>query len=317
MSEYEDKITSNESSTEEIIAPESESAKEEKEQENYYIRSWLWILIPVFIILFLISCFMVGTLLYNMATLDRYAVQLGTGVQGELELFNISYDDVKGQIIVEGTTGEDLVAPGIEVNSTIRVENPINRSLDYVLTSKAEYYNEFGIPIEVKLIDPNGNYILGGPFTWVDVMELNSFEYKGKLRNGEFDSYNISWRWKYETGFEEDDLYDTFLGNIGGAKIPGITVAFYTEAITSPSLSPRHFFLHKNFFCCLCCYLVWLLLFIALILQFYNIRYRKKLKRAAEDLERYAGLYGPLPVPGKEPEVVFIIFPDETTAAQE
>lgn len=311
MRDFKEKHMPGENSDPEVWYPDEGEKPEEEDQENYSVRSWLWVLIPVFIILFLLSCFMLGTLLYNMATLDRYAVQLGSGSQGELELFRIIYDDEQGQIVVEGTTGEDVVAPGTEVYNTIRLENPTSVSLDYVLTSEVSFYNEFGIPIEVRMTDEFGNYILGSDLTWVDVMELNDLVYKGTLGKDEFDSLFISWRWKYESGLEEGDLYDTFLGNITGAKVPGIIIAFYTEAVTSPSLSPRHFFLHKNFFCCLCCYLVWLLLIIALILQFYNIRYRKKLKCAAEDLDRYEELYGPLPEPGKEPLVVMIVSPPE------
>lgn len=274
-----------------------ETATTDQKNADYSSSSWLWILVPILIILFLLSSFMLGTLLYNYGTVDQYAIQLGNGTMGELELFKIVYDNDKGEIVVEGLTGSDVVAPGTEVHSTIRLENPTNMNLDFFLTSEAGYYNEYPVPVQVRLTDADGNYIVGSEDTWVNITELNALEYQGQLEKEAVTSFGFSWRWVYETGREEDDLYDTFLGNLVGVKTPGVYVAFYVNAETSPSLASRHFHLHKNFYCCFCCYLVWILLFVSMTLYLYNKKYRRKLRRAIRDLKRYEKLYGPLPDP--------------------
>lgn len=260
------------------------------------VRSWLLVLVPVCIVLFLISCFMLGTLLYNMATRDKYAVEMEIGTHNVLELFSIAYEDSTGEVVVKGTNGEDVVAPGLEVNNTVRLENRDNIAIDYILTCEAAFYNEYQIPLQIRLTDGDGNYILGSDTEWVDILELNDLKHRGTIPEGAFEAFGISWRWQYETGEKADDVYDTFLGDLEGGEVPGITVEFHTDSIASEELSPKHVFLHKySYGCCICCYLVWLLLIISLILLLYVWKYQKKLKASNEQLEQYELLYGHLP----------------------
>ena len=60
--------------------------------------TWLLILLIVFIILFLLSSVILGARLYELATRDKYAVDMTIGSDGELELFKIEYGNETGEI---------------------------------------------------------------------------------------------------------------------------------------------------------------------------------------------------------------------------
>lgn len=266
----------------------NENTTESKRNLN---SSWLMIIVPICIILFLISCFMLGSLLYNMATRDRYAVDMEVGTQGELELFHISYEDENGEIVVEGVTGEDVVAPGTEVTYTVRLENKDNIAIDYLLSCDAEFYNQYEVPIEIRLTDSFGNYILGSDELWVPVTDLNDLAYKGSIPTGEFASFGFSWRWIFEET-PDDDTYDTFLGNLEGEEVPGVRVAFLTDSMVSAKLQGRSVLFHRHDYgCCICCILVWILLIISLILLLYNWKIHKKLQEVTEKVEEYESLF--------------------------
>ena len=238
-------------------------------------RSWLLFALPIIIVLLLITGLLLGARLYETATRDQHAVQLEIGNLGEIELFKVEYSDGEdglGQATVKGVNGEQVVAPGTQIDYDVRLRNNDDTHIDYVLVPEAEFTTEDPVPIEVRLVDPYGNYLLGGPEEWVPIELLNSIEHRGTVRQGEVVAYGFNWRWQFESGGVPEDAYDTYLGNKDGVTVPGVEVSFTTESSASTRLPSTGGILHNEagWGCCICCYLVWILLIVCVVLLAYT-----------------------------------------------
>lgn len=239
---------------------------------------WLVALLIIFIILFLLTSVVLASRLYELATRDKYSVDLGIGTDGKLELFKIEYENDSGDITVQGANGQNVVAPGTTVDYDIHLRNRDDVTINYVLTPEVTYLTEDAIPLQVKLSDHYGNYLLGSDDAWVPVDELNEIVHKGGIHQGEVFTYHLSWQWVFDNG-EESDSYDTYLGNGDGA--PGVTISVLTESTANPAQEKHAFnmmhLLGEGFGCCWCCYLVWILLLVCVLLIIWIWRLRKKL----------------------------------------
>lgn len=245
--------------------------------------TWLLVLLIIFLILFLLSTVILASRLYELATRDKYSVDLGIGTNGELELFSIEYSNEAGDITVQGANGQNVVAPGTTVDYDIRLRNRDDVTINFVLTPQVTYLTDDPVPLQVKLSDNYGNYLLGSDSEWVSVDELNGIIHKGAIHQGEVFTYHLSWQWVFETD-EEGDVYDTYLGN--GDGTPGVEIAVLTESTADPT-EEKHAFnmlhlLGEGFGCCWCCYLVWILLLVIVALLVWIWRLRKKLRKLEE-----------------------------------
>lgn len=251
---------------------------------------WVWVLLVIFVILFLLTTVVLGSRLYELATRDKYTVDLGidAGADGALELFKIEYANETGDITVQGANGQNVIAPGTTVSYDIRLRNREDVTIDFLMTPQIRYLTGNPVPLQVKLSDSYGNYLLGSDTEWVSVDELNSVAHKGAIHQGEVFTYHLSWQWVFETG-EEGDVYDTQLGNGNGE--PGVEISILTESSANPA-KEKHVFnmmhlLGEGFGCCWCCYLVWLLLLVIVALLVWIWRLRKRLNEQADILEEY------------------------------
>lgn len=267
------------------ITPQTET-KEKKRR-----GTWLLILLIVFIILFLLSSVILGSRLYRLATRDKYAVDMSIGTNGELELFKIEYGNEAGEITVQGANGQDVIAPGTEVDYDINLRNRDDVGLEFVMTPQVEFLSEDPVPLLVKLSDHYGNYLLGSDSEWVDIQSLNGIVHKGEIREGEVFAYHLSWQWPFETG-EEGNVYDTYLGN--GDGIPGVKIGILTESTANPAEEkhPAHMahLLGEGFGCCWCCWLVWILLLVVILLIVWIWRLRRKLSKLEKEMKENVNL---------------------------
>ena len=222
--------------------------------------TWLLILLIVFIILFLVTTAILGSRLYDMATRDQYTVDLGLGeLDGSIELFQIEYNNDNGEITVQGVNGENVIAPGTSVNYDVRLRNKDDVVIDFMLAPKVDYLSQDEVPIQFKMIDTHGNYLLGDEDTWVTPDEVNTLYHKESIHPGEVFTYHVTWRWVFEVD-KAQDSYDTYLGNQNGLALPGIRVGIETEAVANPmpakSISHTTHLLGEGMGCCWCWY-VW------------------------------------------------------------
>lgn len=245
------------------------------------LSAGLIVLLVVIVFLFLLSTIVLGSRLYEMATRDQYTVDMGLGEpDGSIELFRISYENELGQITVEGVNADNVVAPGTAVDYDIRLRNNDDVVIDFLMTPTVEFLTEDPVPVEFRMIDSYGNYILGDDETWVGADEMNLLYHKGSIHPGEVFTYHVSWRWVFEVSDKQNGI-DTFLGNAGTEAAPGVRVGITTESVANPMpLKSNTHMMHllgEGFGCCWCCYLVWLLILCCLLLVIWVMSLKKKL----------------------------------------
>ena len=259
--------------------------------------TWLLFLLIIILILFLLSSIVLGSRLYDLAKRDQYTVDLGLGEpEGTIELFRIEYANEQGEITVQGLNADNVVAPGTSVNYDIRLRNNDDVIIDFMMIPTVEYLTGDQVPIEFKVIDSYGNYILGDEDTWVGSDDMNNLGHKGSIHPGEVFTYHVTWRWIFEVS-DEQDAYDTYLGSQDGEVVPGVRVGIETLASANPKLTTKDVthLTHlrgESFGCCWCCWLVWILLLVCLVLIIWIWRLRRKLSKYEKTLEEYEKLVG-------------------------
>lgn len=251
--------------------------------------TWLVALLILFVILFLLTTAIVGARLYERATADQYKVDLGLGgATGEIELFRIEYRNEQGEVVVKGKNADNVVAPGTSVSYDVRLRNNEDVIIDFVMLPFVEFLNESPVPVEFKIVDDYGNYILGSETAWVSAKNTNDFIHKGSIHPGEIYTYHITWQWAFEVG-DEENAYDTYLGNQAEGVLPGVRVGIETESYANP-VAPRDnrhmmHLLGDGVGCCWCCYLVWVFILATLVILIFAQRKIKKLEKANENQE--------------------------------
>ena len=211
-------------------------------------------------------------------------------MEGIIELFRIEYSNQEGELTVQGVNGENVVAPGTSVGYDIRLRNKGDVVIDFMMCPAVEFLTKDKVPVEFKVKDDFGNYILGSDNTWVSSNDMNALAHKGTIHPGEVFTYHVSWRWVFEVS-DAQNGYDTYLGNQDGQVLPGVRVSIETEAVANPAptRSNTHtmHLLGQGFGCCWCCWLVLILLLILLLMCVWVWRLRKKLDEQEETIEEY------------------------------
>ena len=255
----------------------------------------LLILLIVFLILFLLSTAILGSRLYDLATRDQLTIDLGLGEPaGIIELFRIEYTNERGEITVRGVNADNVVAPGTSVNYDIRLRNNDDLVIDFIMTPTVEFLTGDEVPVEFRVMDDYGNYILGSDTQWIGSDDMNALEHRGSIHPGEVFTYHVSWRWVFEVS-DDQNAYDTYLGNQNGEVLPGVKVGIATLAEADPHVVTKDVthvthLRGESFGCCWCCWLVWLLLLVCLLLTIRIWRMRKLLDKQEEAIEEYKEL---------------------------
>lgn len=252
----------------------------------------LWVVLVIILFLFLLTTIVLGSRLYDMATRDQYTVDLGVGeLDGSIELFRIEYENESGDITVQGINADNIVAPGTAVGYDVRLRNNDDVVIDFLMTPTVDFLTEDHVPVQFKIVDDYGNYILGDDDTWVDSHAMNTLVHKGSIHPGEVFTYHVKWQWVFEVD-EEQDAYDTYLGNHPEEMVPGIAVGIETQAAANPYVTTKDIthvthLRGESFGCCWCCWLVWILLLIVLLLLVRITFLRRKMNKQMEKLDEY------------------------------
>ena len=273
-----------------VDIPEKESVQTDKRKKQHG-GPWLMILLIIFIILFLLTSIVLGARLFERTTRDQHTVDLGLdSPSGDVELFRIQYENEQGEVTVRGVSGEDVVAPGTSMDYDVRLRNNDDVIIDFSMTPEVEFLTDDAVPIEFKLQDAYGNYILGSDTQWAAADGMNGLTHKGTIHPGEVYTYHISWQWVFEADAQQN-AQDTYLGSQSGENVPGVRVGLTTEATANPAAPKSNIhmahLLGQGFGCCWCCYLVWLLLLICVILLIRVWSLRRKLNKQIDTLREY------------------------------
>lgn len=170
----------------------------------------LWVIIALLLILLLLSTALLSVRLYDYIRTDSREVFIRSDIDEQIEVFSAVYNDALGEVVVKGTDGENVVAPGTSVDYTIRIRNADKSAIDYDLIPDIEFVSEHKMPVVVRMLNGNDEYIVGDAKTWVPIEEMNALSEHDTLARGESTEYLFQWKWEFESG---EDEYDTFLGN--------------------------------------------------------------------------------------------------------
>lgn len=267
----------------ENIAVQERRPEKKKRRGNVIVV----VILVIVLILLLLSTIVLGGRLYDMSTRDQFSVNLSLGddADGKLDLFKIAYSNAAGQIMVEGLNGQKVVAPGTTVDYDVRLKNQDDVIIDFVMAPDVSYFTDAIVPVQFKVVDTYGNYILGDENTWVSAEEMSKLTHKGSVHPGEVYTYHISLQWVFENG---SDAYDTLLGNSEDA---GVTVGLTTQSSANPDPDRGHDVLDhlfgKSYGCCWCCYLVWFLLLVILLMIIWVWRLKKAIRKQEDKLDAY------------------------------
>ena len=239
-----------------------------------------WVAIALLVILAICSTVVLSVRLYNYTKTDERTISLKTNMDEELDVFSVIYTDASGEIVVEGADGEKVVAPGTSVDYTVRLRNTDKTAIDYDLVPQVAFSSAHKIPIKVRLLDPDDNYLAGDAKTWIDIEELNDIEHRGSLMKGEAIEFLFQWQWPFESG---DDEYDTFLGDTVVNEDISISVSFsvHSEANTDMDVNGGFFGSGAHDNAGLLMFLILLLAAIVLLI-IYKVLHRRK-KHAADN----------------------------------
>ncbi len=251
------------------------------------VREAFWVAIAILVILLLLSIVALSARVIDYAQADRRALAVRSNVDTELDVFLVQYKNSRGEITVRGLDGDKVVAPGTDIEYTIRIRNADKIALDYTLVADMKTIGEYPLPLEVRVLDPEDKYLLGSAKEWASIDELSDLLHKGTLGRGQALEYTFQWRWSYEG----DDAYDTMLGNLEDGA--GIEVSFTLSAVANTAVDANGGFFASGMARSVLLLIFAILLLVAITLLVISIIKRAKTPPTPE----------PTPVPEPAPEV--------------
>ena len=265
------------------------------------VKKIFWIAIAILLFLLILTIIILSARLYDYIKIDEREVMLKTNMDTSFDVFSVTYKNASGEVTVEGMDGEKVVAPGTHVEYTVRLRNKDKVAIDYNIIPDVKFESEHKLPILVRLIGPDEEYLAGDAKTWIPVEELEHMEDFRTLGKNETNEYIFQWKWPFESG---DDFYDTFLGNIAVTENIGITVSFEIYSESNTSMADNGGFFGSGAHDIMLWFILFLLLLIAIIILIISIFKRQEIK--AE--QAYVAATS---VPAPEPEpIIPIIVPE-------
>ncbi len=132
-----------------------------------------------------------------------------------IELFRAEYENESGEITVKSADGDKVIAPGTTNSYYFDIKNVGDTGIAYVADMEVNVsFTVDGvsqsIPLEVRMYDLYGSYVIGSSEEFAPIAALDGKVEKGGLGTGNYMRYTLEWRWP----FEGNDELDTLLGNL-------------------------------------------------------------------------------------------------------
>ena len=137
----------------------------------------------------------------------------------KIEIFKVENINDEGIVTVLSGSGEKIIAPGTQGYYKFNFKNKGNIAIDYdckinVYFQSSENSLVDNMPINIRLKDYNGNYLIGDENKWENINELEEFVDKQTIGKKCYVFYEFEWQWAYESG---NDELDTFIGNLSSS----------------------------------------------------------------------------------------------------
>ena len=204
-----------------------------------------WSAFAILVILLIISIVVLSIRLHDYSKVDDRAVSLRSSMDETLDVFAVEYENASGEVTIKGADGEKVIAPGSRVEYTLRLRNTDKVALDYAFTPELKHTSKYDLPIMIRLLDPNDEYVIGSETEWVMLQDVKSVECTGTLMRNETAEYIFQWQWPYEWG---EDEYDTYLATIRSEDDLGVSFSFgiHSEANTEIKVNGGFFASHAG-----------------------------------------------------------------------
>ncbi len=220
---------------EEVLEEEQAQRKEPyKKERRYLAKGAFWTALIILILLLLFTSTLLALRFADYITVDNKEVQLQTNMDADIDMFRVEYKNASGEITVVGADDQKVVAPGTSVEYTIRLRNNDRAALDYMLTPKFTQTPGYEIPILVRMIGPDGKYVIGTNIDWVPISQLPQDGPEGTLNVEQSAEYIFQWKWAFESG---NDEYDTFLGSAAVDKDIFVHAVFGIYAMANTQIA--------------------------------------------------------------------------------
>ena len=203
-----------------------------------------WSAFVILVILLIISIIVLSIRLHDYSKIDDRAVSLRSTMDESLNVFSMEYKNDAGEITIQGNDGQKVRAPGTDVEYTLRLRNTDKVALNYCFSPELNFTSNYKLPIVVRLLDPEDNYVIGNETTWVAISEIDDVECSGTLMQNETAEYVFQWKWPFESG---DDKYDSFLGSATLNESVGLDLKFSIHAEANTDIAANGGFFKSPF----------------------------------------------------------------------
>ncbi|MFI3141213.1 MAG: hypothetical protein R3Y27_02770 [Clostridia bacterium] len=123
--------------------------------------------------------------------------------------------------------GLEVVQPGSNGEFVYMLSNGKVADINYTMTINKSEDSAYQIPIVYRLKTLGGDYI--GGEDWLSAEELE--EITSVVVSGDQITYVLEWQWAFDTGSDEDNEYDTMLGQAEGLQYTlTITISAYADS---------------------------------------------------------------------------------------
>jgi len=216
-----------------------------KAYRGFMSAKTFWSAFAILVILLIISIVVLSIRLYDYTKTDDRAVSLRSSMDETLDVFAVEYENESGEVTIKGADGKKVIAPGSRVEYTLRLRNTDKVALDYAFTPELKHTTRYDLPIMIRLLDPNDEYVIGSETEWVMLQDVKSVECTGTLMENETVEYIFQWQWPYEWG---EDEYDTYLASIRSEDNLGVSFSFgiHSEANTEIKANGGFFSSHAG-----------------------------------------------------------------------
>lgn len=154
------------------------------------------------------------------------------GNNTKINIFRTKEINEDGQIVVESSNGEKIIAPGMEGDYSFEIRNIGNMAVDAKTILSVEIVTNLEeideLPIEVRFMNYKGEDLFEGG--WININDYQECLSELTLGKKSYVDYKFFWRWAYESG---NDAFDTLLGNLATGQELSVAVNIVSSATLS------------------------------------------------------------------------------------
>lgn len=157
----------------------------------------------------------------------------------QVNIFDAEYKNGEGATTVISQDGTKLIAPGTQTTYKFTMQNNGNMAvvyetdLDFILKIGGEVVSDYEFPLTVRLVNQNGEYVIGSETEWVQVAKASLPRHPGLLGANSYETFELQLYWQFEGG---NDELDTLYGDMSAEK--GVTLTLRINTYAEEALDP-------------------------------------------------------------------------------